>query len=82
MKLIATEGCVCGGLTIDGKDPKEYSIEEKLEMLCNFYRKLVENGMADPASLLYEATVQYGDSKFVRHCDECGDNIYDYEISI
>lgn len=84
-KLVATQGCICDGLTIDNNNPADYPIEMKLGFLYKVYKKAVEKGLADDSditSLLYEAVVRFGDSKFVYHCDECGDNVYDYKMKI
>lgn len=84
-KLIATQGCTCDGLTIDNNNPDDYSIEQKLDILSKVYKKAVEEGLADDSditSLLYEAVTRFGDSKFAYHCDECGDDVYDYKMKI
>lgn len=33
-------------------------------------------------SLLHQVVCVYGEGKYIFHCDQCGDNVYDYKIEV
>lgn len=81
MKLIYTEGCTNYSITADGKDLNDYTVSDSKSILKNLIDKL----NLEPCDI-WEITstllTKYGDYKFCYHCDECGDDVYEYKLKI
>ena len=82
MKVEYTDGCVCYGLDVDGEpfndldDAKQREVFNKLiEVIVNEYGFTIAN-------LTQELVYHYGDYKFSHHCDDCGDDVCIYTITI
>lgn len=68
-------------LTIDGKDISEMSEDDIREMIKN----IIEENVVESTSLIWiltDLTRSFGRYKFCYHCDECGDNVFEYELEV
>ena len=68
-------------LTIDGKDVSEMSEDDIREVVKN----IIEENVIESTSLiriLTALTESFGRYKFCYHCDECGDNVFEYELEV
>ena len=68
-------------LTIDGKDVSEMSEDDIREVIKN----IIEENVIESTSLiriLTTLTESFGRYKFCYHCDECGDNVFEYELEV
>lgn len=68
-------------LTIDGKDISEMSEDDIREVVKN----IIEENVVESTSLiriLTDLTRSFGRYKFCYHCDECGDNVFEYELEV
>lgn len=68
-------------LTIDGKDISEMSEDDIREVIKN----IIEENVVESTSLiriLTDLTSSFGRYKFCYHCDECGDNVFEYELEV
>jgi len=68
-------------LTIDGKDISEMSEDDIREVIKN----IIEENVVESTSLiriLTDLTRSFGRYKFCYHCDECGDNVFEYELEV
>lgn len=68
-------------LTIDGKDISEMSENDIREVVKN----IIEENVVESTSLiriLTDLTRSFGRYKFCYHCDECGDNVFEYELEV
>ena len=68
-------------LTIDDKDISEMSEDNIREVIKN----IIEENVVEPTSLIWiltDLTRSFGRYKFCYHCDECGDNVFEYELEV
>lgn len=68
-------------LTIDGKDISEMSEDDIREVIKN----IIEENVVESTSLIWiltDLTRSFGRYKFCYHCDECGDNVFEYELEV
>lgn len=68
-------------LTIDGKDIAEMSEGDIREVIKN----IIEENVVESTSLIWiltDLTRSFGRYKFCYHCDECGDNVFEYELEV
>ena len=80
MKIEYTEGCTCFGLDVDGvpfEDLKEYKKKIILNKVIN---AILEE--FDTQNIIIDLLHDYGEYKYLSHCDECGDNICTYTIEV
>lgn len=83
MEIKYTEGCISYGLTVDGKDTSDCEIKELQDMVHKVTDAL--NRESDRKTLqqfLIDISQIRGEEKYVAHCDECGDNIYEYTLKL
>lgn len=78
MKIEYTEGCTCYGLSIDNKDIKEYSIDDKKKIALTLIEKLYNED--DYESLLIDICQTHGEYSFLYQCEQCGDTVCTYTI--
>mgnify|MGYP003321342746 CR=1 FL=1 len=81
MKLVYTDGCICTGLTIDGKDYNNLNlgIEKKREIAHKLLESLDEGDLDNEILDLIQTSADY---KIIGHCEECGDTIYEWTTEI
>ncbi len=68
-------------LTIDGKDISGMSEDDIREVIKN----IIEENVVESTSLIWiltDLTRSFGRYKFCYHCDECGDNVFEYELEV
>lgn len=79
-KIIYTEGCICDNLEINKSYASEISIEEKRRICHKIIDQLYDE--TDLEQLLINTTQEHGKSKYIGTCDECGDSIYTYTLTL
>lgn len=79
-KIIYTEGCTCYGLNINDIDSNDIPTERKKELCLKLMNKYYTD--SEWNQLLIDIAQIYGDNKFCFHCDQCGDDVYEYTIEI
>lgn len=77
MKLVYTEGCMCYDLEIDGKSISKYTIEQKKEIMKHLVD--ITNNID---TMIVDFVNDNGEPKFIRHCNDCGDDIYEYTLEV
>lgn len=78
MKIEYTEGCTCYRLSIDNKDIKEYSIDDKKKIALTLIEKLYNED--DYESLLIDICQTHGEYNFLYKCEQCGDTVCTYTL--
>lgn len=79
-KIIFTDGCIVSNLAIDGKDAEEL---EGME-LQSIVHKVVDSisSKSDLESLLTDMCQMFGEYKYCYHCEDCGDDVVEYRLTI
>lgn len=80
MKVIVTDGCTAYGCTVDKKDLNDLSIEEVKDV----FKKAIDITMNEDTlrQQLMDFVEQTGECEFQFHCDQCGDDVYDYIMEV
>lgn len=80
MKVIVTDGCTSYGCKVDGKDIDDLSIEE----IKNVFKKVIDATMNEDTlrQRLMDFVETAGEYEFQYHCDQCGDDVYDYIMEV
>jgi hypothetical protein len=79
MKVELTEGCIVDSLDIDGfpfHNIHENALNGITESLLRFLRRKCQEDSTFLQDLLIQTTSRFGDSEYVSHCEECGDDVY------
>ena len=80
MKIVLTNSCTCYNCTVDKKDINDFSIEEIKDVFKNVIDATMnENTLRQQLMSFIE---QVGDCKYQYHCDQCGDDVYDYIMKL
>lgn len=80
MKLTYTEGCMAYNLDIDNKEIKDFTLQDQKNILKSLIDKYGDNSTIQ--NMIIDFLELNGTPKFISHCDECGDNIYEYTLEI
>lgn len=80
MKLVYTDGCIAYNLNIDDKEIEEFTLQEQKDILKSLIDKHGDN--SNIKNMIIDFLELNGDSEFIGHCDECGDNIYKYTLTV
>ena len=80
MKLTYTEGCMAYNLDIDNKEIEDFTLQDKKNILKSLIDKYGDNSTIQ--NMIIDFLELNGIPKFIGHCDECGDNIYEYTLEI
>lgn len=80
MKLTYTEGCMAYNLDIDNKEIEDFTLQEQKDILKSLIDKYGNNSTIQ--NMIIDFLELNGTSKFIYHCDECGDNVYEYTLEI
>lgn len=80
MKLTYTEGCMAYNLDIDNKKIEDFTLQEQKDILKSLIDKYGDNSTIQ--NMIMDFPEFNGISKFIGHCDDCGDNIYEYTLEI
>lgn len=77
MKLVYIEGCLSYNLEIDGKNLCDLTVEQKKDIL-----KYLIDTAKDIDYMIIDFVENNGKPEFVRHCNDCGDDIYKYTLTV
>lgn len=80
MKLTYTEGCMAYNLDIDNKEIEDFTLQDQKNILKSLIDKYGNNSTIQ--NMIIDFLELNGIPKFIGHCDECGDNIYEYTLEI
>lgn len=80
MKLTYTEGCMAYNLDIDNKELENFTLQDQKNILKSLIDKYGDNSTIQ--NMIIDFLELNGIPKFIGHCDECGDNIYEYTLEI
>lgn len=82
-KLEYTEGCICYGLSIDGKDPEDMPVEKLREIAHKIVDSIGED-KSKLVSLLINMVQDYCDDyeSTDEPCECCGDFICTYKLQV
>lgn len=80
MKLTYTEGCMAYNLDIDNKEIEDFTLQDQKNILKSLIDKYGDNSTIQ--NMIIDFLELNGIPKFIGHCDECGDNIYEYTLEI
>lgn len=81
MKLTYTEDCMAYNLDIDNKEIEDFTLQEQKDILKSLIDKHGDNS-AIIQNMIIDFLELNGISKFISHCDDCGDNVYEYTLEI
>ena len=77
MKLVYTEECTQSYLEIDGKNLCNFTIEQKRDIL----KHLIDTTQ-DIDYMIVDFVENNSSAEFIRHCSNCGNDIYEYTLII
>ena len=86
MEIKYTEGCISYGLTVDGKDTSDCKIKELQDMVHKVIDSL--NRESDRGTLqqflidIAQTNHIQSTVEFIYHCDQCGDDVYEYTFKL
>ena len=80
MKLTYTEGCMAYNLDIDNKEIEDFTLQEQKDILKSLIDKYGNNSRIQ--DMIIDFLELNGIPEFICHCDECGDNVYEYTLEI
>lgn len=80
MKLTYTEGCMAYNLDIDNKEIEDFTLQEQKNILKSLIDKHGNNSTIQ--NMIIDFLGLNGIPKFIGHCDDCGDNVYEYTLEI
>jgi hypothetical protein len=80
MKFKVTDGCTCFATTINGKDINEFSDDDARVFLVSLVNSVKDRGLID--MMIRDVVTMTGEHKFLYHCEECGDNVCEYNLEI
>lgn len=80
MKLTYTEGCMAYNLDIDNKEIEDFTLQDQKNILKSLIDKYGNNSTIQ--NMIIDFLELNGIPKFIGHCDECGDDIYEYTLEI
>lgn len=79
MKLKLIEGCTADSFTIDGKDVDEVS-DDQLRIILN--AAILNADRLTMVVLLQDYVRDNGSLSVGETCEQCGDNVYTYEVEL
>ncbi len=89
MKLTATEGCVCYSYEIDGiavadllNEESEHYNPTKVKDAIIKMLELPESEDKVYCNIFQNLITQLGSCNFEFNCEECGDDVYSYELEV
>ena len=75
-----TDGCTDFATTINGKDLNEFSDEDARVFLVYLANNIKDRGFME--SMIRDVVTTMGERKFIRYCEQCGDNVIEYKLEI
>ena len=87
MKLVYTEGCTVTGLSIGGESPEDMTLDEVKDAFRGMTDKIIETSKTkEDKDKLVQAMMDllqsHGKYKYLYHCEQCGDSVVEYTMSI
>lgn len=79
-ELKFTEGCTCYNLIINGNNCNDISLEKKKDICIRLMQEYYND--SDWDNELISLCQQFGEMNFQFHCDQCGDDVYEYTLKI
>lgn len=80
MKIESVSGCTCDSLTIDGTETIDMKIKDIQEVIKKLIDK--ENDIGTLQSILIDLVETRGEFEDLGTCDECGDWITKYTLTL
>lgn len=80
MKIEYTEGCTCYGLDVDGKPFEDLDEAKKREVFNRMVEAILKD--FDIQNITIDLLRQYGEYKYLYHCEQCGDSVCSYTLEI
>ena len=80
MKLTYTEGCMAYNLDIDNKKIEDFTLQEQKDILKSLIDKHGDNSTTQ--NMIIDFLELNGIPEFIGHCDDCGDDVYEYTLEI
>lgn len=80
MKLTYTDGCMAYNLDIDNRKIEDFTLQEQKDILKSLIDKYSD--ICDLKNMIIDFLEMNAEPKFLFHCDECGDNVYEYTMEI
>ena len=69
-------------LYIDGVSTDEISVNSLIDISKACIQSIKDKPKDDLISFIINVISVFGEPTFIRHCDECGDNVYDYTLKV
>ena len=80
MKLTYTDGCMAYNLDIDDKKIEDFTLQEQKDILKSLIDKYGDNSNIQNMIIDFLESNAY--PEFISHCDDCGDDVYEYTLEI
>lgn len=80
MEFKVIDGCTCFSTTINGKELNEFSDEDAKTYLEYLIRHIEDRGFME--SIIKDVITVMGKRKFLYHCEQCGDDVIEYNLEI
>lgn len=80
MKLTYTDGCMAYNLDIDNKKIEDFTLQEQKDIFKSLIDKYGDN--ATIQNMIIDFLESNADPEFIGHCDDCGDDIYKYTLTV
>lgn len=80
MKLTYTDGCIAYNLDIDNKKIEDFTLQEQKDIFKSLIDKYGDNSTIQ--NMIIDFLELNGNAEFIGHCDECGDDVYEYTLTI
>lgn len=80
MKLTYTDGCIAYNLDIDDKEIEDFTLQEQKDILKSLIDKYGDS--PNIKNMIIDFLELNAYPEFISHCDECGDDIYKYTLTV
>lgn len=80
MKLTYTDGCMAYNLDIDNKKIEDFTLQEQKDILKSLIDKHGDNSTIQ--NMIIDFLELSGIPEFIGHCNDCGDDVYEYTLEI
>ena len=79
-KIVYTDGCIVSGITIDGNDFNDLSLEEQKAFMHRVIDSAIDSSYLQ--NMLIEYTQTAGEYAYLYTCEECGDSVCEWTLEI
>lgn len=80
MKVEYVSGCICGSLTIDGKETADIPLKELRDCVLDIISRTTDISLLQ--DILTDAAQCSGEFEDLGHCEQCGDWIEKFTLEI